>query len=51
MKAYPLLYINMALAGLAESTQGVRPIEEITQLVDESIVIKSTNPKDEWDLV
>ena len=51
LKAYPLMYINMALSGLMEDTQGYRPLEEITQLVSESIVIKTSNPNDEWEML
>ena len=44
LKSYPLMCINMVLAEQIESVEGLRPHKEISDLVKQSIEVKTTNP-------
>ena len=41
--------LNMALIECLEDVRGMRPEEEIAELIQISEEIQTTNPADEWD--
>ena len=41
--------LNMALIECLEDVRGMRPVEEIAELIQISEEIRTTNPVDEWD--
>ena len=51
VKDFPLQMLNLALNELLEDERGMRPPEEITQLIDRSEEIKLTNPGDDFEQI
>ena len=51
LKKYTLQMLNMALKESLEDQRGLRPLEEIQRFLDQSITVKTTNPKREWEHV
>ena len=45
---YPLVCINMALSERKEMTEGLRPYDEIANVVQEAIVMKTTDPSKKY---
>ena len=46
LKSYPLMCINMAMSEQIESAEGLRPYDEIKNVVEQSIDLKELNPAD-----
>ena len=51
VKDFPLQMLNMALNNILEDERGMRPPEEIAQLIDRSEEIKTTNPADDYEFL
>ena len=48
VKDFPLQMLNMALNEVLEDVRGMRPPEEIAQLIDRTDEIKTNNPSDDY---
>ena len=49
LRAYPLMCINMAMSEQIESTEGLRPYDEIKNVVAQSIDLSELNPADYYE--
>ena len=51
LRDYPLMCINMAMAEQIESAEGLRPYEEIKDVVEHSIDLREENPADYYERI
>ena len=51
VKKYPLMCINMVLAEQLESIEGLRPHDEIANVVQEAIEVKTINPRTDYEQI
>lgn len=49
VRDYPLQMLNMALNECLEDVRGLRPDEEIAELIKVTDDIKTNNPKEDWE--